>query len=560
MQASLHTYQLAVALIDTIRKDYFAEESKYSLAEEALPIYEQAIETAITAKEFELAFEFAEKGKAIILLEATHDRKAKISLPDSLTTKEYALKKDIAFYKKQIFDEKQKAKQDSTRMQDYETRLFEKQRQHEDLKRYLKANFTNYYRSKYDIKTVSVKEIQQNLLQQNIFQQLTQESKALIEYFVGDSIIYTFTITDKDIFVDKTKKTSDFEQQIYDFRKILSQENQKTTSQNYATFHQLAFQLYQNLLEKPLQHLPETQNLILIPDAALLYIPLGILTKEMPKPIYIENKEYDFDLFVNSRYTISYNYSATLLFKEKQFNKNKKQNYIHNLLAFAPINFPILTNIKNEQSQLDTLKFSKNEVLFIDSLFDGKAYIGATSNKKQFLSEAEKAKIIHISSHAIVNDSLPMQSEIAFADSMLHIHEIYNLPLSAELSVLSACQTASGKIVRGEGIMSLARGFMYAGCPSVVSSLWSVNDKATTDLMKAFYANLKAGQAKDKALQNAQQIVMQQKANPYYWAAFVQIGDTKAVYSSNKLFYIAIFGFLTLLMSIFAFAKKRKNI
>ncbi len=108
------------------------------------------------------------------------------------------------------------------------------------------------------------------------------------------------------------------------------------------------------------------------------------------------------------------------------------------------------------------------------------------------------------------------------------------MQLKANLAVLSACNTGSGKLSRGEGIMSLARGFMYAGCPSVITSLWSVDDKSTAVIMKHFYEGLSKGLSKDDALRasklsylkNADEI----KSNPFYWAGFVLIGNPDAIH------------------------------
>lgn len=115
-------------------------------------------------------------------------------------------------------------------------------------------------------------------------------------------------------------------------------------------------------------------------------------------------------------------------------------------------------------------------------------------------------------------------------NGFLLAHEIYNLRLPAELVVLSACQTGLGKAIRGEGIVGLTRGFMYAGTPRVVVSLWSVSDDATADLMARFYTGmLKRGLRPAAALRAAQVEMWKQRQwqSPYYWAAFVLQGEWK---------------------------------
>jgi len=115
-------------------------------------------------------------------------------------------------------------------------------------------------------------------------------------------------------------------------------------------------------------------------------------------------------------------------------------------------------------------------------------------------------------------------------DGFLRLHDIYNLRLNAELVVLSACQTAVGPNVNGEGVMSLSRGFFYAGTPRVISSLWKVDDRATAELMGAFYRNLFVNKVPPAASLRAAQLEMQsgkQFASPYYWAAFELQGEWK---------------------------------
>ena len=114
-------------------------------------------------------------------------------------------------------------------------------------------------------------------------------------------------------------------------------------------------------------------------------------------------------------------------------------------------------------------------------------------------------------------------------DGFLRLHEIYNLKLGADLVVLSACRTALGKEIKGEGLVGLTRGFMYAGAPRVVASLWAVDDETTAELMKRFYhAMLIKRQRPAAALRSAQAGMWRDKRlPPYYWAAFVLQGEWK---------------------------------
>ncbi|MGQ0703555.1 MAG: CHAT domain-containing protein, partial [Gemmatimonadales bacterium] len=147
-------------------------------------------------------------------------------------------------------------------------------------------------------------------------------------------------------------------------------------------------------------------------------------------------------------------------------------------------------------------------------------------------------RIIHFATHGLLNSVDPELSGIVLSlvdesgrpqDGFLRLHEIFNLTLPAELIVLSACQTGLGQEIEGEGLVGLTRGFMYAGTPRVVASLWKVDDKATADLMKHFYQGM-LGPRKlrpAEALRAAQLAVAGQKRwhSPYYWAGFVLQGE-----------------------------------
>ena len=144
---------------------------------------------------------------------------------------------------------------------------------------------------------------------------------------------------------------------------------------------------------------------------------------------------------------------------------------------------------------------------------------------------------MHFATHGWLDSQHPELSGIVLSmvdeqgqpqDGFLRAHEVFNLKLPAELVVLSACQTGLGKEVKGEGLVGLTRGFMYAGAPRVVVSLWSVNDEATAELMTRFYRGmLKEGLRPAKALQAAQVSMLKEKrySAPFYWAAFTLQGE-----------------------------------
>ena len=152
-------------------------------------------------------------------------------------------------------------------------------------------------------------------------------------------------------------------------------------------------------------------------------------------------------------------------------------------------------------------------------------------------SELSQYRIVHFATHGLLNSERPELSGIILSlvdengrpqDGFLRLHEIYNLSLNAELVVLSACQTGLGKEIKGEGLIGLTRGFMYAGSPRVVASLWKVDDVATAELMQRFYRHMLTNKRRPAAALRAAQVEMRRQPrwqSPYYWAAFQLQGE-----------------------------------
>ncbi|MCM3871186.1 MAG: CHAT domain-containing protein [Pyrinomonadaceae bacterium] len=197
----------------------------------------------------------------------------------------------------------------------------------------------------------------------------------------------------------------------------------------------------------------------------------------------------------------------------------------------------------NGRGTLSRLPFSREEAAAVASLLPAKSVLKATdfraSRARATSGELSDYRIVHFATHGLLNSEHPELSGLVLSlvdengqpqDGFLRMHEIYNLRLPAEVVVLSACQTGLGKEIRGEGLIGLTRGFMYAGAKRVVASLWQVDDLATAELMKAFYRRmLKDNLSASAALRAAQLEMINKKrwSPPFFWAAFVIQGEWK---------------------------------
>ena len=236
-----------------------------------------------------------------------------------------------------------------------------------------------------------------------------------------------------------------------------------------------------------------------------------------------------------------------------------------------------LNRSSSTKDTLPQIPFSKNELEGLQKSIGGSLFLDSAATRHRFWEEAPKHQIIHLSTHAWLNEEDSDFSFIALApeDSgtnhhKVYVKELYNLDLEADMVVLSACETGLGKLYQGEGMLSVARGFSYAGARSIVNTLWSVNDKATSSLILAFYEFLGKHQPKDVALNNARSaylktVIDKAYAHPYYWAAAVPIGNMEPIelpqnlpLSRNSLI-IGLSLATLILISTYMWTQKRKS-
>jgi CHAT domain-containing protein len=154
----------------------------------------------------------------------------------------------------------------------------------------------------------------------------------------------------------------------------------------------------------------------------------------------------------------------------------------------------------------------------------GLFFVGSEAREDKLRRYGQTAGKLHIAAHGVFRADNPMFSSLKLGDSWLNLFDIFNLQLGAELTVLSACETGMSAVWEGDELLGLARGFLYAGTPSLVVSLWTVNDRSTAELMRHFYQDLQRGLSKARALQEAMLKVKAVYPHPYYWAPFILMG------------------------------------
>jgi CHAT domain-containing protein len=292
-------------------------------------------------------------------------------------------------------------------------------------------------------------------------------------------------------------------------------------------FIEISNQLYTDLIAPVSKSLEGIEDLIIIPDGVLSALPFEILLTEKTG----SEKNFGDLAYLFWDYQITYAFSlATLKQQRSQSSVGRNIAFLGFAPSFENSGAAVLPSRACERNTLAPLLENAKEVKAIQNILGGKIAENTVASKQNFLSKAGKAKIIHLATHACVDDNEPARSRIFFTDDHLYVHELYNLPLQADMVVLSACETGVGNFRRGEGVMSLARGFAASGAPSLTLSYWSVSDQSTSEIMQFYYQALKEGKPKHQALQAAKKDYLLgqedvRSLHPYYWAPFVHFGD-----------------------------------
>lgn len=558
LSQSNQALQNAKNIIQNQYSTFSQSESKEDLLEISHSIYEdillnnQLIRVKQNLESFSSeSFNISELSRHMILLESTKESQALqfSSIPDNILQKEKNLRVDIAYYDKKRQEKLSEGlSQTDTTVLVISSKLFDLNREYEALKARFERDYPDYYRLKYDLSTVSVEEVQNQLL---------EKGQTMLEYFVGDSSIFVFVIRPDKYEVKEIPRDFALDSLVQQLRDGLygyhsaSRKTDKLFEETINKYTATAQQLYQKLVA-PVEHLL-TDNLLIIPDGILGYVSFEALLTGA-----IENeKNYASYPYLLKKYRVSYCYSATLLQEMKQ--KQHRRQPSKTLLAMAPFynkSYDYLENqfgkILQDELQKDSLDFFVNRKSFRDlpnsgeeaitasKLWKGDYFVNKDATEERFNHLAGDYRILHLPTHGVADHRVGDYSYLAFTEvqdsvenELLYVRDLYNLQLNADLVILSACETGVGELQRGEGIISLARAFAYAGAKSMVTSLWVANDTSTKELMTEFHKQLRKGKTKDVALQAAKLEYLDKRpgneAHPYFWAAFIAIGDMSKI-------------------------------
>lgn len=554
LEIAVDTYELGVALIDKMRNSYRGDLSKQALGERGFNVYEGGIHaTQLLAKAtgddkyLEKAFWFAQKGQANILADALKEAKARrfAGISDSLLKQEHELRTTLTYYETQQQKELEKGSDaDSLRLSNLQNKVFDYKISYDSLITQLENDYPQYYDLKYRNEVSSLNDLRTAL----------GSDDACLNFVVGDSSIYTFAITNEEFVIHQQKRDGTLQRDVRRFRASLMPDT--STGELLSSSHDL----YRRLILPVKEIIATKANLLIIPDGPLLQIPFEAL---LTTPVaYATGDKPDFrklPYFLHD-HKISYHYSASLFVSTMHqvsqqmpkrafggfapvFDKKGQNGYIvssGNAGGLASLS-EMWTMLTRDGRNFNQLPNSRREVKQILKMFENDAaksdaFVYRMASEEAFKTHAGQYQFLHLATHGFTNAEKPQLSGIAFSqpkdsteaeDGILYAGEVYNLELNADLVVLSSCESGIGKLVKGEGMMAMTRGFLYAGASNVAVSLWKVIDRHTSELMVNFYQNIRSGRAYRPALHDAKLRLVNNRftAHPRSWSSFVLIGQ-----------------------------------
>lgn len=534
VEQAVQHYREAIDTIEDVRRRIGISEDRASFFADKVNIYEKLIGLLIASKgngkdSAAEAFHYVERARARAFLDLLAEARVEVeqNAGSVLTKRQQELQQRISQLTTQLLKERSQetSKQDKLKIAELEKALSHADVELADWLRELRRLNPHYAALKYP-EPITLETAQRMLDDQTI----------LLSYSLAEPQSFLFALTRNEFQVKRLPPEATLRKSVLKLLAAITDKNNPAPVE----YRREATRLSRELLQPISSMLAGKNKLVIVADGALHRLPFeALLLPGMPARGDLRKLPY-----LITRFAINYAPSASVwaeLLNERRAEAPK---------AFIAFGDPVYE--RNAESvvgpalraggaarvNLQPLPYSREEITGIAKLFadDDRAVFFAEDASEENVKAPQRLsayRIVHFSTHGYVNEARPHFSGLLLSsprtsgqpeDGLLSAYEIFNLKLQADLVVLSACETGLGKEVKGEGLMSLMRAFMYAGTPSVVVSLWNVNDETAADLMIRFYRNLKTGMSKSEALRQAQLQTINDNGFPFFWAPFVLVG------------------------------------
>jgi CHAT domain-containing protein len=372
---------------------------------------------------------------------------------------------------------------------------------------------------------------------------LLSDETALVEYILGEDTSFAFLATRESLSMVELPGSRELSPLVNNYLKFLnlSETNTFLARRGGQRLHDLLLGPFRSRLKK------DIKKMIIIPDGYLYYLPFETLVEGEEAADQGASQEVRTGTFLVEHYEFSYGPSASALVRLAERDKPRKPE----MRLLAVVNSELSRSRKTMFGwpyHLPPLRFAHQETERISRFFSEsqKKVLDESQADEGSLKKLDLAdyRLIHFAAHGLFDDEnwsrsglFLSRNENSTEDGFFQPRDIYLLNLSADLVVLSACQTGKGRLETGEGLIGLSSAFLFAGSSSVLVSLWNVIDKSTAEFMGDFYSYLMEGKPITRALQEAKiKMIHSPHGHPYHWAAFVLVGNSpdSRAYSISK--------------------------
>ncbi len=534
---SVETVELAIRMIDRIRNNYPIEESRIYLADNEKETYFFATELAnalydLTGDNSDVAlmYSFAQKAKGSVLKnEITQNELFYASaIPDSLRNRHNILSGNISAYNNLIREELRKKEPDDKKITLWKDALFDMNRDFEKTEEKINTQYPEYGELLRRTEPVTPDQIQKNL----------GKDETIIDYLLsnqdqdGKRKLYAFLITkDRLDFREENLDSLFSENASVIHRWYIASQSSSFNDVQFKSYTGALYYMYKKLIT-PVEGDIKGKRLIIIPDEEIAWLPFDAFLTAKPGT---GQSDYEGLHYLIYDYAISYRYFSSL--SAKKSNKLSGNLMVY---AFAPD----YSNKEISPDNQDQLRYTGDEINAALKVVNGRKLTGAEATVSNFAKVIRKQAIIHLAMHSLSDSTNSKYSYLMFepdsvdVDGRLYNYEISLSRINSPMVVLSACNSGTGTLYHGEGVMSLARGFILAGASSVIRTSWEVNDETSAAIISDFYSYLSKGKTKDEALRLAKIDYIKTNppvyTNPYYWAAYEVLGDNSPVLRKTR--------------------------
>jgi CHAT domain-containing protein/Tfp pilus assembly protein PilF len=548
--SALGSFEAALDLNDRARRKITSQEAKLFHEERIASLHETALDLATELFRLtgdpsyrERAFALAERSRAQVLLESIDESQVEHfgGIPDSILQREDALEADA--HSLDVMIDRGLAGLDSLgpeRLAALQQRRFAARLALDRLGKQMQSEFPTYYESRSSHPSVPLETLRHVL----------GTDAALVEYFAGRSKLHIFVVRSGNLHmvtVPGTTITGDVQEFLAALKSI-----------DHSSYLQYGARLYASTIA-PVRHLLQgATKLVIVPDGPLCFVPFEALFGPRPVKGGQGKRTVTTDLpFLVKDFDMTYSYSATFFTRSVERNRiaPSEQSFVGFAPVFAdseraatmaasemtsPHHDPSMPrSVTVDGNHFGELKYSEDEVRSIGSSFKRSGlpafqFLRESATEHAFKRRTGEARFVHVATHGLIDGEHPRLSGLLFSspaasskeDGILYAGETYDLKLDADLLVLSSCQSGTGKLLRGEGVMAITRGFFYAGARNIVVSLWRVYDKQTAHFMREFYGHVLEGTPYARALREAKLTMIDDPSSvfPSKWAGFILLG------------------------------------